>query len=77
MFGPTFVFVWRRLKYFIGWPNFSYLCKQKYENGLPSSEWYTNVASMLDSYGITVIPDGEMYVKAAVKTFKTRSGTLI
>ena len=43
------------------------LCKQRYENGLPSSEWFTNLASMLDSYCITFIPDGELYVKAAVK----------
>ena len=43
------------------------LCKQRYENGLPSSNWIVNLASMLDSYGINPIPNEELYVKAAVK----------
>ena len=43
------------------------LCKQRYENGLPSSDWIVNLASMLDSYGINSIPNEELYVKAAVK----------
>ena len=43
------------------------LCKQRYENGSPSSEWFVNLASMLGKYGINFIPDEELYVKAAVK----------
>ena len=43
------------------------ICKQRYENGLPSSEWFLNFASMLSNYGINFIPDEELYVKAAVK----------
>ena len=43
------------------------ICKQRYENGLPSSEWIVNLAKMLDSYGINYIPNDELYIKAAVK----------
>ena len=42
------------------------LCKQKYLSGHPSSNWFKDLLSMLNSYGITFIPDREIYVKAAV-----------
>ena len=43
------------------------LCKQRHKNGLPSSEWIVNLASMLDSYGTNFIPEEVLHVKAAVK----------
>ena len=47
------------------------LCKQKYLSGHPSSNWFKDLVSMLNSYGITFIPDREIYVKAAVKHMLT------
>ena len=43
------------------------ICKQRYENGLSSSEWFVSLASMLSNYGINFIPHEELYIKAAVK----------
>ena len=43
------------------------LCKQIYETGLPSSEWFMNLASMLNSCNINFIPNQEAIVKSVVK----------
>ena len=51
------------------------LCKQKYLNGHPTSEWFVNLASMLVNDGITFIPDTDIFVKAAVKHMLTNLKT--
>ena len=43
------------------------LCKERYERGLPSSEWFKNLVDMLNKYGIYIIPEEELCVKAAAK----------
>ena len=43
------------------------LCKHRYDNGLPTSEWFLNIVNLLNSYGIHALPDGIEGIKAVVK----------
>ena len=44
------------------------LCKQRYVNDpQSSSDWFVNLANMLNRYGIQVIPNQEALVKEVVK----------
>ena len=43
------------------------MCKQRYENGLPTSKWFASIVSLLGSYGINNLPESVDDVKAAVK----------
>ena len=43
------------------------MCKQRYENGLPTSKWFVSIVSLLGSYGINNLPESVDDVKAAVK----------
>ena len=43
------------------------LCKHRYDNGLPTSEWFLNIVNLLNSYGIQDIPEDIEGIKAIVK----------
>ena len=47
------------------------LCKQKYESRDPSSEWFVNLVSMVNTYGDNFIPNQEAIVKTVVKQMHT------
>ena len=43
------------------------LCKHRYDSGQPTSEWFSNIVSLLNDYGIHSIPESIDDVKATVK----------
>ena len=42
-------------------------CKQRYDNGLPTSEWFLNIVNLLNTYGIQALPESIEGIKAVVK----------
>ena len=43
------------------------LCKHRYDNGLPTSEWFLNIVNLLNSYGIQTMPESIVGIKAVVR----------
>ena len=47
------------------------LCKHRYDNGLPTSEWFLNIVNLLNTYGIQALPESIEGTKAVVKQVHT------
>ena len=47
------------------------LCKHRYDNGLPTSEWFSSIVNLLNNFGIHSLPESVDDVKATVKQIHT------
>ena len=43
------------------------ICKHRYDNGMPTSEWFLNIVNLLNSYGIKDMPVDIEGIKAVDK----------